>query len=40
MRLVDTLTVGDGVAILTYQPVRDPGQGERHVLETRGAEAE
>jgi dihydrofolate reductase len=25
MRLVDTMTVGDGVAILTYQPVRDPG---------------
>jgi dihydrofolate reductase len=35
MRLVDTMTVGDGVAILTYQPVRDPGEGERRVLETR-----
>jgi dihydrofolate reductase len=23
MRLVDTQTVGDGIAILTYQPVRD-----------------
>jgi dihydrofolate reductase len=40
MHLVDTLTVGDGVAILTYQLVRDPGETERHVLETRGAEAE
>jgi dihydrofolate reductase len=26
MRLVDTLTVGDGVAILTYELVREPGQ--------------
>jgi dihydrofolate reductase len=24
MRLVDTQTIGDGIAILTYQPVRDP----------------
>jgi dihydrofolate reductase len=40
MRLVDTLTVGDGVVILTYEPVRDPGQGERHVPETIGAESE
>jgi hypothetical protein len=40
MRLVDTLTVGDGVAILTYEPVRDPGKGERHVPETIGANAE
>jgi hypothetical protein len=40
MRLVDTLTVGDGVAILTYEPVRDPGKGERHSPETTGAVAE
>jgi dihydrofolate reductase len=40
MRLVDTLTVGDGVAVLTYQPVRDRGEGERHALETIGGEAE
>jgi dihydrofolate reductase len=40
MRLVDTLTVGDGVAVLTYQPVRDRGEGERHTLETIGGEAE
>jgi dihydrofolate reductase len=24
MRLLDTQTIGDGIAILTYQPVRDP----------------
>jgi dihydrofolate reductase len=40
MRLVDTQTVGDGVAILTYERVRDAGQGERHVPERLGAEAE
>ena len=40
MRLVDTQTVGDGVAIHTYEPVRDPGQGERHVPEMSGSEAE
>jgi dihydrofolate reductase len=40
MRLVDTLIVGDGVAVLTYQPVRDSGEGERHGRETIGAEAE
>jgi hypothetical protein len=34
------MTLGDGVVILTYQPVRDPGQGERHVHQTIGAEAE
>jgi dihydrofolate reductase len=40
MHLVDTQTVGDGVAILTYERVRDAGQGERHVQERIGAEAE
>ena len=40
LRLVDTRTVGDGVVILTYEPVRDLGQGERHVPETIGAEGE
>jgi dihydrofolate reductase len=40
LRLVDTRTVGDGIVIHTYEPVRDPGQGERHVPETIGVEAE
>jgi dihydrofolate reductase len=40
LRLVDTRTVGNGVVIHTYEPVRDPGQGERHVPETIGAQAE
>jgi dihydrofolate reductase len=40
LRLVDTRTVGNGVVIHNYEPVRDPGQGERHVPETIGAEAE
>jgi dihydrofolate reductase len=40
LRLVGTRTVGDGVVILAYQPVGDPDQGERHVPETIGAEAE
>jgi dihydrofolate reductase len=40
LRLVDMRTVGDGVVIHTYEPVRDPGQGERHAPETIGAEAE
>jgi dihydrofolate reductase len=39
MRLVDTMTVGDGVVIHTYEPIRDPGRGERHVPQTSGAEA-
>jgi dihydrofolate reductase len=39
LRLVDSRIVGDGVAILTYEPVRDPGQGERHVPEMAGSEA-
>jgi dihydrofolate reductase len=40
LRLTDSRTVGDGVAILTYEPVRDPGQGERHVPDMIGSEAE
>jgi dihydrofolate reductase len=34
LRLVDTRTVGNGVVIHTYEPVRDPGRGERQVPET------
>jgi dihydrofolate reductase len=40
LRLVDTRTVGDGIVIHTYEPVRDPGQGGRQVPERIGAEAE
>jgi dihydrofolate reductase len=40
LRLVDTTTVGKGVVIHTYEPVRDPDQGERHIRQTIGAEAE
>ena len=40
LRLVDTRTVGEGVVIQTYESARDHGQGERHVPETIGAEAE
>jgi dihydrofolate reductase len=40
LRLTDSGTVGDGVAILTYEPVRDPGQSERHVPDMIGSEAE
>ncbi len=40
MRLVDTKTVGDGVAFLTYEPVRDAPQGKQHVPDTIGSEAE
>jgi dihydrofolate reductase len=40
MRLVDTRTVGDGVAILTYEPVRDPGQDKQDVPAMTGSEAE
>lgn len=40
MRLVDTKTVGDGVAILTYEPVRDAPQGTQHVPDMIGSEAE
>jgi dihydrofolate reductase len=31
LRLVDTRTIGDGVVIHTYEPVRDPGQSEQQV---------
>ena len=40
LRLVGTRTVGEGVVILTYEPVRDPGQGEKHGPGMIGAEAE
>jgi RibD C-terminal domain len=40
LRLVDTRTVGDGVAILTYEPIRDPGRGKQDGPEMIGAEAE
>jgi dihydrofolate reductase len=40
LRLVDTRTVGGGVVVHTYEPVRDPGQGERHVPKTIGVETE
>ena len=39
LRLVDTKTVGDGVAILTYEPVRDAGQGKQYVPDMIGSEA-
>ena len=39
MRLVDTKTVAGGVAILTYEPVRDPGQGTQHVPDMIGSQA-
>jgi dihydrofolate reductase len=38
LRLVDTRTVGDGVVILTYEPIRNPGPGDRHVAEATGAD--
>jgi dihydrofolate reductase len=40
MRLVDTQTVGDGVAILTYERVRDAGQDKQDVPAMSGSEAE
>jgi hypothetical protein len=40
LRLVDTATVGDGIVIHTYELVRHPREGERHVPETIGAEVE
>jgi dihydrofolate reductase len=40
LRLVDTRTVGDGVVIHTYQAARDAEEGNRHVPEVIGAEAE
>jgi dihydrofolate reductase len=39
MRLVDTQTVGDGIAILIYEPLRDPNQSEPHVTETASVPA-
>jgi RibD C-terminal domain len=39
MRLVDTKTVAGGVAILTYEPVRDPGQGKQHIPDMIGSQA-
>jgi dihydrofolate reductase len=39
VRLIETRTVDD-LAYLTYEPIRDPGQGERHVPEMTGSEAE
>ena len=40
MRLVDSQTLGDGIAILTYEPVRDAAQAKQHVPEMIGSEAE
>jgi dihydrofolate reductase len=40
LRLVGTKTVGDGVAILTYEPVRDAHQGSQHVPDMIGSKAE
>jgi dihydrofolate reductase len=39
LRLVGTRTVGDGVVIHTYQPVRDLGRGEGHAPEMIEADA-
>jgi dihydrofolate reductase len=39
MRLVDTQTVGDGIAILTYEPVRDPEQAAGASLQEKRAAA-
>jgi dihydrofolate reductase len=40
LRLVDTRTVGDGVVIQTYEPVRGPGEDKQYVPDMTGAEAE
>jgi dihydrofolate reductase len=40
LRLVDSKQVGEGVVILTYEPIRDPGRGEKHGPKTIGAEAQ
>jgi dihydrofolate reductase len=40
LRLVDTRTVGDGITILIYEPVRNADQRTRHVPEVIGADAE
>ena len=39
MRLVDTQTLGDGVAILTYEPVRDPTASDGASLQDKRAAA-
>jgi dihydrofolate reductase len=39
LRLVDTRTVGDGVVVHTFEPVRDPGQGAAHIREAIGTQA-
>jgi dihydrofolate reductase len=40
LRLVVTKTVGEGVAIHTYGPVRDAPQGKKHVPDMIGSEAQ
>jgi dihydrofolate reductase len=40
LRLVDTKTLDDCVAMLTYEPVRDADQGKQHVPDMTGSEAE
>ena len=40
LRLVDTMTVGNGVVMQIYEPIRDPGQSDRHMPEAIGAEPE
>jgi dihydrofolate reductase len=40
LRLVDSKQVGEGVLIQTYKPVRDAANGEQHVPDMIGAEAE
>jgi dihydrofolate reductase len=40
LRLTDSRTLGDGVAILTYEHVRDPGQDKQDVPAMTGSEAE
>jgi len=40
LQLVRTRVVGDGVVVLTYEPIRDAGQGGGHDPRTVGARAE
>jgi dihydrofolate reductase len=40
LRLVDSKQVGEGVVILTYEPVRDARQGKQHVPDMIASEAE
>jgi dihydrofolate reductase len=40
LRLTDSRIVGDGVAILTYEPVRDPARDKQYVPAMSGSEAE